>query len=217
MAFCQVCPAGKIFDVQVALADSTTNPCKRCPAGTYRDHNRSDTDADNRCALCGAGRSSTVIGATLSSTCENCAAGKFANQAGLEACADCEAGYYSPNPGSLECAFCAEGKYGDMAGLVWCKNCPAGRYGTRGTQTNMSLACLPCAEGRYGDREGMTTSACAGLCPKGSYSRPAATECRPCPSGRYGDVEGSGIVGYNAMVCTGTCTGVAEGSTCCPR
>ena len=74
---CRVCQAGTKYDGAL-LVSATSKPCASCTAGTYRDHNRSETDADNECAKCGLGKSS----AASASTCTFCAPGKIGRQDG---------------------------------------------------------------------------------------------------------------------------------------
>ena len=78
MTLCKVCQAGTTFDVAL-LISATANPCASCPAGKYRDNNRSETVADNKCSECGPGKSSPTVG---SSTCTPCAPGKTARYVG---------------------------------------------------------------------------------------------------------------------------------------
>ena len=68
---------GKIFDGNLLVSPSA-NPCTGCPAGTYREHNRTETASDNVCANCEKGKSSVVS----SSTCTFCPAGKVWRQEG---------------------------------------------------------------------------------------------------------------------------------------
>ena len=77
LARCKVCQAGTTYDGAL-LVSATSIPCVSCPAGTYRDHNRSETQADNECAKCGLGTSS----AASASTCTFCAPGKVGRQVG---------------------------------------------------------------------------------------------------------------------------------------
>ena len=69
---CKVCQAGSKYDGTTLLVTPTANPCTGCPAGTYRDHNRTESSADNECATCDVGKSS----APSASSCTSCAAGK---------------------------------------------------------------------------------------------------------------------------------------------
>ena len=82
LASCKVCQPGKIFDV-TQLVSPSANPCVSCVAGTFRNHNRSETDADNKCTKCGLGKWSKVTGADSNSTCTDCVAGKVGNQLGM--------------------------------------------------------------------------------------------------------------------------------------
>ena len=68
---CKVCQPGTKYDGAL-LVTATAKPCASCPAGTYRDHNRSETVADNECARCDLGKSSEAP----ARTCTFCAPGK---------------------------------------------------------------------------------------------------------------------------------------------
>ena len=111
--------------------------------------------------------------------------------------------------------------------LVWYENtaCARGQYSTTGNSP-----CSPCPVGTFGGFIGLSSSACSGLCPAGTYSDVAgAVSCTPCPVGRYGAVPGlssslcSGVSACVANVTSGTvcsvgATSAAASSTCqaCP-
>ena len=71
LAQCKVCQPGTMFD-SALLISATANPCASCPAGRYRDNNRTESEIDNKCTECGLGKAS----AGGSSACTECAAGK---------------------------------------------------------------------------------------------------------------------------------------------
>ena len=111
-----------------------------------------------------------------------------------------------------------QGKYTNGSGSASCEECPAGRYNDKSAQNNKTLACKLCPEGRYGDKPGAYS--CTVPCPKGSYSRPGATECILCPPGRYNDVAGYGVLDFKTFVCKMCNIGNYEaprGSTCCQK
>ena len=137
----------------------------------------------------------------------------------LALCTDCSPGYYSSIVGSTSgCTYCPIGKYTNGSGSASCEDCPAGRYNDKSAQNNKTIACKLCPEGRYGDKPGAYS--CTLPCPKGSYSRPGATECILCPPGRYNDVAGYGVLDFKTFVCKMCNIGSYEaprGSTCCQR
>ena len=79
LARCKVCQAGTTFDAAL-LVSATADPCASCPAGKYRDNNRTETEADNDCTKCEKGMSSLGVGGA--STCTFCAPGKIAREDG---------------------------------------------------------------------------------------------------------------------------------------
>ena len=137
----------------------------------------------------------------------------------LALCRDCDPGYYSPIVGSTSgCTYCPKGKYTNGSGSASCTDCPAGRYNDKPAQNNFSIACPRCPMGHYGDKPGALSRQCSGPCPKGSYSRPGATECITCPEGRYNDVAGYGVLDFKTYVCKFCGNYEApRGSTCCPQ
>ena len=138
---------------------------------------------------------------------------------GIAVCTDCEPGHYSSLVGATgRCKICWEGEYAESAGSTACTDCPAGRYNDKSAQNNKTIACKLCPEGRYGDKPGAYS--CTVPCPKGSYSRPGATECILCPPGRYNDVAGYGVLDFKTFVCKMCNIGSYEaprGSTCCQK
>ena len=74
---CKVCRVGTKYDHSL-VSPTTVDPCVSCPAGTYRDNNRTEIEGDNVCKTCVLGRSS----GTSASTCTDCAGGKVGREQG---------------------------------------------------------------------------------------------------------------------------------------
>ena len=76
-----------------------------------------------------SGKYSTTVGATSSSTCENCLAGRYSSSAASSTCTDCAASTYSV-AGSAFCTSCLAGKSAESGGTSdeICVDCVSGRY-----------------------------------------------------------------------------------------
>lgn len=233
-----------------------------CPSG-YEPPIRSHEGAySNACTQCPAGKAAagglTAAGTTFKTTleakivpatelelvtlfshaipCEPCAAGTYADLAGLGSCKTCGGGAsYTDMPGATECLTCGSGSWVDRL-LEECVVCPVG-YKCTGdggkSQCQAGLgeynpepgqpACQSCTTQL--DSAGLTCVACQGDnewhtgancvdCPAGSYTSTMVagrgwTSCTVCPRGSSCD--GSSIV----TPCPAGKHAGSEGSTEC--
>jgi len=153
---CALCPEGAI-----APSPKTTF-CTVCPQGYYAsgDH--------TQCLVCEAGSQCSTGIKTLcatgtsdegSSSCADCGAGTFLNQAAEPpTCDACKAGFVSKAAAS-SCTPCGRGTY---------------QHGTD---------CRACPIGRYGSEVGL--SSCSDLCPPGTHAPRYSTACKACEPGRH--------------------------------
>ncbi len=131
---CSTCPAGTY---NIGTGNTTCTPCEDgyyCGGGT--DHN-----------ACPKGKEGTGTGKTTEANgCQNCAAGKYADEEGLASCKNCAANHYS------------------TGGAVTCDSCPGSM--TSPAQSQSITACtITCAGGTYLKKGEGTCSDC----PTGSY------------------------------------------------
>ena len=125
---CIACSAGRYGPAPGA--GSEAEGCPDCPAGTWGD--AAEMELCNKCA---AGKASAATGATLESTCVECALGSVA-PAGSGACANCAAGKYSSN--RVSCALCPSGTFSSAAGASSgssCAECAPGLYSPAGAES----------------------------------------------------------------------------------
>lgn len=88
---------------------------------------------------------------------------------------------------------------------------------------DLTGTCTPCPRGTYGSQTGLTTPACSGDCPIGTYSDVLAVitqdDCKPCPPGTFGLLSG-----LTVPTCSGSCPrgkyslelGLASPGSCLP-
>ena len=225
LSTCQACPVGR-FSV------SGSN-CQICPAGTY---NNTAGRADS-CIKCPGGTFSTSTGATASTTCQNCLAGRFSgdgatacsfcpagtynNTAGRASCTDCPLGTFSNTEGatvSTTCIECLPGRYSDVLGAKSCKLCPIGTYNDQTGRTS-SLSCLTCPMGTYSNSTGATSCS---RCLAGSYSAStgatSSTTCLSCPVGTYSTTQGARLISDCLACPAGTFSNTERQQSCtqCP-
>ncbi|GMH69242.1 hypothetical protein TrST_g1107 [Triparma strigata] len=99
-------------------------------------------------------------------------------------CEDCEAGKFAEQ-GSATCSICSAGKYYSSI-TTPCISCPSGKYITDDA-TDISLhtsisSCVDCEAGKFAAEQG---SATCSICPFGTYYSSVTTPCISCPSGKY--------------------------------
>ena len=120
--------------------------CIECPAGSYKDNAQNE-----ECKPCGAGRYSTVAGASNDSTCENCLAGKYATG--------------EINDGESDCILCKAGKYSGVVAAASeneCQPCPSNAISPPGSELKQNCQCTAGYTGHDGDE----CSACLRDCPE---------------------------------------------------
>ena len=231
---CASCPAGTYRDNN-RTEMSADNECATCEVGKSSPASAASASS---CTFCAAGKvgrlengtcllsremcyARAILYSQLFTHSLHCCASFPTVSTVLALCRDCSPGYYSSIAGSTSgCTYCPIGKYTNGSGSASCEDCPAGRYNDKSAQNNKTIACKLCPEGRYGDKPGAYSQQCSGPCPKGSYSRPGATECILCPPGRYNDVAGYGVLDFKTYVCKMCNIGNYEaprGSTCCQK
>lgn len=86
------------------------------------------------CTPCAAGKASTTVGATSSSTCVSCAEGTFATYSGSTSCVGSPAGSY------VTSNWTSSDGIGVTVNGIFSKPCPAGRY----SPTRLSASCMAC-------------------------------------------------------------------------
>jgi WD40 repeat protein len=177
---CTLCPTGKFQDP--AVAGTTTNTCKDCPAG-WEQPNLEQID----CKLCGIGKYTTSVGTT---SCSTCGVGKYQNQNGQTsagACHDCLAGTYQNQNGQSGCVSCPRGWYQSQTGKSACAHCVPGRYRSSVGGTS----CTYCEAGKY---QGSNSATVCSNCPKGYYaSGSGKTLCVACSHGQYQNQNGQSV------------------------
>jgi hypothetical protein len=211
---CSVCPAGKHTVSRFGGAIT----CTTCVAGKYTtlEMNRGGT---YECASCAAG---TYAPAAESSSCIDCAAGKFngaVGQSSALACQDCLAGTYNADAGQASCDSnwntCGKGEFlkFDVPADIYtqagtCTSCPAGKFQDEAEISTPDKVCkdisevyCKCDAGEYlaGSTEksgGVCTS-----CPAGKFKPVEADKhhwatlgCENCPTGQFGtEVSQTGV------------------------
>ena len=96
--------------------------------------------------------------ALLSSTCQACAAGKYA-ESGASSCTDCPVGKYYESTGARSvstCKDCLAGKFSTALGASsssTCQACAAGKYAESGASS-----CTDCPVGKYYESTGARIS-----------------------------------------------------------
>ena len=138
--------------VKVIGDSDATSFCRKCPAGTFAKQGEISSLDPTQCTGCPIGKSSSP-GAE---DCTGCLPGQYYNRE-LRACVKTQDGYYSP--GGLQ-------EY----------QCPPGSYCPQINSTQGAGSAVSCPRGYYGATSGLTTSACTGLCPAGSYCGGSASD-----------------------------------------
>jgi hypothetical protein len=136
-----------------------------CPAGYYLKVSEA-RKSGFPCALCPAGSSSNIVGAT---SCTTCSAGSFSSAQGSTSCTPCNAGTYS------------------SAGSPYCSTqCPAGSF-----SESAFSSCTPCPAGTASSAIGATFSSACSTCAAGSFSPSGAVSCTQCPDRTYSTFTGA--------------------------
>jgi hypothetical protein len=180
---CKGCPTGRY-----GVGGSASDKCSGlCPKGKYGQEGRcrgcprglvSQFDGLAKCGHCPPG--SEPRGASVSTSCHMCTAGKFAAGNGSN-CKNCLFGRYTATVGSGSCTMCPAGQ---MRGLfsksqTQCDKCLAGKHSRPGARS-----CSGCSMGTYSDVQG--TTVCK-TCGDGKYSdKLGSVSCKLCAAGRYG-------------------------------
>jgi hypothetical protein len=158
---CETCLAGKYAPEEV------NDDCITCEAGTYSEAGNSS------CTPCGAGRYSTVAGASDVSTCENCLAGKYATG--------------EINDDESDCILCKAGKYSGVDAAPSeneCQPCPLNATSRPGSELRQNCQCTA---GYTGD-DGNNCTACL----RGEYKELIGDyACMMCPVAKFNPVVGS--------------------------
>lgn len=167
----------------------------------------------NGCSACASGKASSTVGATSSSTCIDCLAGRYSSTPASTACADCAASKYSV-AGSATCTGCLAGKSAENGGTSEesCVDCVSGRY----SPANGS-PCLGCAEGKWSDSVGASAESTCNNCLGGSFSDQAGSSaCTSCSIGRYSTAGEAAMSPSVCQICpASSSTNVDSGSTEC--
>jgi hypothetical protein len=192
----------------------------RCTSGSYADYgadrrcgckegfgnNMTSNSSYFNCVPCGVGQTSLIAN---QAACDDCIAGRYANEQGQRGCTLCSTGKYYDKVGAKSAEMCREcdtGKYAATPGAKECIDCPPGTFCNSTGQSNYHLCdagdytkysrstnCTACPAGTYQTEPG---SAYCHPCPMGTYSlyqglasNESAT-CKDCPAGKYGDKKG---------------------------
>lgn len=173
-ASCEPCPAGRFGtdegaasvrvclacpDGRAAAAPGQTS-CEACAFGTWPDA------ASILCLECEGGDEFVVDVSTNATSCRECSAGRFRDEAAGDgvACADCAPGTTS------------------FGGAARCTTCPLGRASAAGGRASLpdgSPACDECATDMFSAANG---SACEPCVPP-THAVPGSARCSSCPPG----------------------------------
>ncbi|GMH97930.1 hypothetical protein TrVE_jg8351 [Triparma verrucosa] len=191
--------------------------CFPCPAGMK-------SVSGNRCEQCPSGRYSEAG----SSSCDDCARGKFNDVVGSPSCALCPASTYNNSTGMPKCTKCPSGKFSNSQGSKECTECPPKSFSGEGSTDCSSCHALNCEPGQEvicdaDNRECVDClpghfsaqgDACT-ACPVGKAATAVGSAfCTSCNLGKYSNEVGSS----SCLRCaSGTYTnGDNEYSSCIP-
>ncbi len=176
-AHCSSCSTSfTCFAGQKKITSSTE--CTYCEPGKYMDQN-----------------------SHTSTTCKECAQGKFSPEEGSQSCTPCPSGKYANGTvrtsQNSACVNCALGKYNADTAASSCIDCPKGKYASGGTDlTSESSACKSCGWGEYSDATGVTDNQCQN-CAAGKYDDGDQDDCKLCAEGRWSSNDGQFHIQYN--------------------
>ena len=190
-------------------SSSWTCTCTNGQAGT------GSSSGCTTCTRCNAGYGST--------TCQQCAAGKFADGTSIAACSDCAAGKYNPTAGNAcqdcgtgkflaagvniaasSCTNCTAGKYNDQDALGSCKDCAAGHQteDASGVANSGATKCEDCVAGKTDHDSSSSTSS-------------SSTACQQCVAGKYeANLQGTGACDDCDVGKYSAATGATASTTC---
>jgi len=141
-SICVACPAGK-HKVSAGSADAR---CNSCTVGRFNPMNASSV----ACHACQPGKSNPLLGAVAASSCEMCAAGAMAPNAGTARCSLCAPGRSQGERAQTSCSRCGPGRFASNVGSVACLKC--GMFGAAiagsdaigaGTLNDQRTSCTP--------------------------------------------------------------------------
>ena len=164
-------------------SSSWTCTCTNGQAGT------GSSSGCTTCTRCNAGYGST--------TCQQCAAGKFADGTSIAACSDCTAGKYQNLQGQSSCKNCGTGKFlaaGVNIAASSCTNCTAGKYNDQ----DALGSCKDCAAGHQTEDASGVANSGATKCEdcvagKTDHDSSSSTACDDCVAGKYeANLQGTG-------------------------
>ena len=123
------------------------------------------------------------VNTVVQTDCEDCTAGRYANETAATGCKLCPDGYFTDSARRSACTQCAPG-FVSTAIRTSCKACPPGTYQASGS------VCLPCAAGTVSEGGVTSCRQCSAgfsadvhecvACPPGTYSLQGGA-CIPCP------------------------------------
>ena len=180
--FCKSCPAG------YANIEMGSTSCNAVPPGSYYLHGKVyECDPGYFCSGLDAKqlecRPGTYAAVARSTSCTNCAPGKFSNNKSTVVCQDCNRNEYQPDPRDhTYCAKCPAGWLSDV-GSTKCQSCEAGKY-----SSIIGQACKICSAGLYRSSGGDATKCF--LCPAGFASAEGSVKCEICGAGQYSQIAG---------------------------
>jgi len=182
---CTDCEAGKYGKTQGAQS------CAECAMGKYSSGTGATT-----CTLCDRGKYNEDVGSSAISDCVNCGAGRYSSMDGATSrnfCNLCPEGKARSTVGAVSesnCLSCAIGKYNRKTGALACEDCAAGTYASQ----EETFECDVCQYGKKSDHVGATNADTCVDCEQGKYSgRKGATECKVC--------ETPLVIKFNASQC----------------
>ena len=179
---CMQCPPGKqSLNNKCVNADagyfSSLGVEVACPAGTW------SAAGATQCSLCPAGTSSSVIGATSSSSCNPCPAGTWSN-AGAARCIPCISGTWSTTIGRT------------TACTNTCRSCPTTQYASSSCTAWQDTVCTACSQP---DIYHYVSFMCGPTTDTQFSAQPT------CSTNYYLQTASSGSGSYNRLGSPGTC------------
>ncbi len=170
--------------------DEALHICSECAAGYFSPQRNSS------CSRCAVGKSTSNLTGAVS--CVKCAAGQYADDAGLAQCVHCPSGYFQNDSGAFACMLpppgeiveegvstypCAAGTYQSRDGTE-CTGCPPGSH----AKTSASTECVLCSPGKIAVE--IASTDCV-LCGRGFFgSSRGAAACLACPAGFFASTAG---------------------------
>lgn len=222
---CSLCPAGRFYSDATTFCETCVSgqvqaqagqtECETCPNGEASNAERTACVAceegeyaeNDVCTTCPVGYFSSTATRITSGACQECSAGRFANETGMNGCFACVGGTYQEETGQSACVQCPDGVTG-----------PAGA-------SREELCHHPCGVGNNEEGELSGDGSACLTCGTG-YKRVNGT-CEECPanylSSEVDDYESCHAFscGLNQRVhdrkCEDCPTGkIGSGSTCVP-